>query len=85
MLDTNINGTVHFKNCKQLIECHINSDLETSGGQDSNLFLNGVNFLTPVLIRHLWQLKTVVSLHRCLICAILLMGLKVWCYSWPID
>jgi hypothetical protein len=24
-------------------------------------------FSTPVLIRHLWQLKTVVFLHRCLI------------------
>jgi len=24
-------------------------------------------FSTPVLIRHLWQLKTVVSLHWCLI------------------
>ncbi len=29
-------------------------------------------FLTPVLIRHLWQLKTVVFLHRCLICVVLL-------------
>jgi hypothetical protein len=29
-------------------------------------------FSTPVLIRHLWQLKTVVFLHWCLICAVLL-------------
>ncbi len=29
-------------------------------------------FSTPVWIRHLWQLKTVVLLHRCLICALLL-------------
>ncbi len=29
-------------------------------------------FSTPVLIRHLWQLKTVVFLHQCLICAVLL-------------
>ncbi len=27
---------------------------------------------TPELIRHLWQLKTVVLLHRCLICSVLL-------------
>jgi hypothetical protein len=31
-------------------------------------------FSTPVLIRHLWQLKTVVILHWCLICAVLLMS-----------
>jgi len=30
-------------------------------------------FSTPVLIRHLWQLKTVVVLHWCLIHSILLM------------
>ncbi len=29
-------------------------------------------FSTPVLIRHLWQLKTIVFLHWCLICAVLL-------------
>jgi hypothetical protein len=28
-------------------------------------------YLTPVLIRHLWQLKTVVFLHQCLKCAVL--------------
>ncbi len=28
-------------------------------------------FSTPVLIRHLWQFKTVVFLHRCLISAVL--------------
>ncbi len=27
----------------------------------------------PGLIRHLWQLKTVVFLHWCLICAVVLM------------
>jgi hypothetical protein len=31
-----------------------------------------VIFLTPVLIRHLWQLKTVVFLNRCLIFVILI-------------
>jgi len=44
--------------------------LETSGGQSSNLYLYVVHFLTPVLIKHLWQLKTAVFLHWCLICAV---------------
>ncbi len=50
--------------------------LETSGGQSSNLYLNVVHFSPPVLIRHLWQLKTVAFLHWCLICAILLFVCK---------
>ncbi len=29
-------------------------------------------FSMPVLLRHLWQLKSVVFQHRCLICAVLL-------------
>jgi len=29
-------------------------------------------FSTPMLITHLWQLETVVFLHWCLICAVLL-------------
>jgi hypothetical protein len=47
--------------------------LEISGGQNSNPYLNAVHFLTPVLIRHLWQLKAVVSPNGCLIraCSIL--------------
>jgi hypothetical protein len=48
------------------------SYLETSGGQSSNLYLNVVHFQTPVLSRHLWQLKTVVFQHWCIICAALL-------------
>ncbi len=39
-------------------------------------------FSTPVLIRHLWQLKAVVFLHRCLICAVLLMTLNI-VMQWP--
>ncbi len=31
-------------------------------------------FSAPVLIRRLWQLKTVVFLHWCIICAVLLRG-----------
>ena len=48
----------------------INSYLKTSGGQSYNLYLNVVHRLTTVLIKHMWQLKTVVFLHWCLICAV---------------
>jgi hypothetical protein len=54
------------------LETNIYSYLETSGGQSSNLYLNVVHFFNKVLIRHLWQLKTVVFLHWCLIHAALL-------------
>jgi hypothetical protein len=47
----------------------IYSYLVISGGKSSNIYLN-VHFLTPVLIRHLWQLKTVISLHWCIICIV---------------
>ncbi len=33
-------------------------------------------FSTPVLIIHLWQLKTVVFQHRHLICAVLLKAIR---------
>jgi hypothetical protein len=59
-----------FKKCKQLSKYNIYSYLETSGGQSSNLYLNVVHFLTLVLIRHLWQLKTIVFLQWCLIHAV---------------
>jgi len=46
--------------------------LETSGGQSYNFYLNVVDFSKPVLIRHLWQSKIAVFLHRCPICYVLL-------------
>jgi hypothetical protein len=55
------------------LNINIYSYLETSGGQSPNLYLNVVHFLIPVLIRHLLQLKAVVSLHWCLICTALLL------------
>jgi hypothetical protein len=58
---------------------NINSYLETSGGQSSNLYLNVVQFCSfsiPLLIRHLWQIKTVISLHWCLIHASLLQSCR---------
>jgi hypothetical protein len=45
------------------LKTNIYSYLETSGGQSSNIHLNTLHFLTPALIRHLWQLKAVVLLH----------------------
>ncbi len=61
----------YVNNC---LNTNIYSYLETSGGQSYNLYLNVVPFLTPVLIRQLWQLKTVVFLHWCLMRAILLLA-----------
>jgi len=49
-----------FKNLNSCLNTNIYSYLETSGGQSINLYLNVVHFSTPVLIRHLWQLNTVV-------------------------
>jgi hypothetical protein len=62
----------HTLKCKQLFEYQHILLIETPGGQSSNLYLNVVHFLMPVLIRHLQQLKTVVFLHCCLINAVLL-------------
>ncbi len=69
-LSLSTNGTTHFKTVNHCLNNNIHSYFETSGGQSSNLYLNVVPFLTTVLIRHLWQLKTVVSLHWCLICGV---------------
>jgi hypothetical protein len=67
-----INRTACLKNVNNCWNTNIYSYLETSSGQIYNLYLNVVHFLTPVLIRHLWQLVTVVFLHWCLLCACLL-------------
>jgi hypothetical protein len=57
-----------LKSVNNCLNTTIYSYLETSGAQSSNLYLNAVHFYqTPVLIRHLWQLKTVIFLHWCLI------------------
>ena len=68
-----------LKNVNNCLNTNIYSYLVKFGGKSCNLYLNVVDFLTPVLIRHLWQLKTVVFLHRCLICAVLLcMSVFLW-------
>jgi hypothetical protein len=61
-----LNGTATLKYINNCCNTNICSYLETSGGQSCNLYLNVVHFSMPVLIRHLWQLKTVVFLHWCL-------------------
>ncbi len=55
--------------------------LETSGGQCSNPYLNVGNLLTPGLITNLWQLKTAVFLHWCLLCAVPLNANEIM-WSW---
>ncbi len=66
----------HLIVCLWLILFHclntnISSYVETSGGQSSNLYLNVVHFCNTS-VKHLWQHKTIVFLHWCLICIVLL-------------
>jgi hypothetical protein len=59
-----------LKNVNSHLNINIYSYLETSGGQSSNLYLNGVHFFNTVLIRHMWLFKKVVFLHWCLLCTV---------------
>jgi hypothetical protein len=59
-----------LKNVSNYLNTDIYSYLETSGVLIYILMLFILSI--PVLIRHLWQLNTVVFQHWCLICAILL-------------
>ncbi len=70
-----------LKNVNNCFNTNIYYYLELSGGQSSILYLNVVHFLTPVLIRHLWQYKTVVILHWSLKCAVLLIIIFKACCS----
>jgi len=68
------------------LNTNIYSYIETSGGQNYNLYLNVVHFLTPILIKHLWQLMTVVFLQWCLKCAVpLLITIAMLRSEWPED
>ncbi len=68
----NKNMTMEQHTLKNVINCWNTSIYsQSSGGQSSSLYLNVVHFSTPVLIRHLCQLKTVVFLHWCHIWAVL--------------
>jgi hypothetical protein len=60
------------KNINSCWNTKITFYLETSGGRNYNTYLNIAHFSTPVLIRYLWQLKTVVFMHGCLLRAVLL-------------
>jgi hypothetical protein len=66
-------GQRTLRNVNNYLNTNIYSYLETSVGQSSYLYKKVVHFLTPVLIRHLRQLKTIVFLHWCLICDDLLV------------
>ncbi len=65
-----------FKNVNNCLNINIYSYLKASGGQSSNSYLNTVHFLILELNRNLWQLKTAVFLHWCLICAVPLQSLN---------
>jgi hypothetical protein len=69
---------MHFKKCKQLFEYQHLLLLRDTGGRSYNLYLNIAHFLTSVLIRHLWQLMTVVFLHWCLIHAVLFKPFQIF-------
>jgi hypothetical protein len=61
------NGTAHFKKCKQLFEYqHLLLLRDIWWWKFYSIFKCCSFFSRPVLIRHLWQLKTVVFLHWCL-------------------
>ncbi len=64
-------NSVLLKSANNYLNANIYSYLEATGGQSYNQYLNAVYFLTPVLIRRLWQFKAVVFLHWCLICNVL--------------
>jgi hypothetical protein len=61
------NETPSFEKRKQLLEYKNFIYLYTSVGQNSNLCLNVIHFSTQALIRHPWQHKTVVFMHRVLL------------------
>ncbi len=61
----NFNRTALINVNKGLNTNNIYSYLETPGGQSYYTYLNVIQFfITPVLTRHLWQLKTAVFQHR---------------------
>ncbi len=73
------------KNVNNSLNTKIYSNLETSGGQSSNTYLNVAHFLVNFeLIRNLWQLKTAVFLQWCPICAVPLHHFNV-CLRLPFS
>ncbi len=72
-----------LKNSSDCLNTNLCSYLETLGGKSYNLYWNGVHFSIPELIRHLWQPKTVILLHWCLIVVVplLLFAILMRCFS----
>ncbi len=65
-----------LENVNNYLNTNVYSYLETSGVQSYYIYIEMYFiFSTPVLIRHLWQLKTVVFVHWYLICTVLLAKL----------
>ncbi len=63
-LTSNLEMEQHtLKTVNNCLNTYIYSYLEMSGGQSFNVYLNIVHFSIPGLIRHLWQLKTVVFMQ----------------------
>ncbi len=61
-----------LKNVNNCFKTNFYSCLDSSVGKSYNLYLNTAHCSTAVLIRHPWQLKTVVFLNWCLISSVLL-------------
>jgi hypothetical protein len=69
---------------KQVNNCwdvKISFYLETSCGQNSNPYLKSVHFIKTAKIRHLWESKMVIFLHRFLICATQLLQMQYFLVS----
>ncbi len=52
-----------LKDVNNCLYTNVYSYLETSVGISYNPYFSVVHFSTPELIKHLWQLKTIVFLH----------------------
>ncbi len=66
-----LNGTAHFKKCKQLfVYQHLLLLGDIWWSKFESIFKYCSFFSTPELIRNPWQLKTAVFLHWCLLCAV---------------
>jgi hypothetical protein len=65
-----------LKNVSNSLIINIYSYLETSGSQSSNLYVNAVHFFNISVNKTSvdTDVKTVVFLHCCLICVVLLRG-----------
>ncbi len=70
-----VNGTTGFTNVNNYFNQHLLLPRDIWWSK-FNLYLNVVRFFNTTIIRHLWQIKTVVFLHCCLIHAALLQSCR---------